>query len=78
MGDGCGLLFVEIESYLGEVFDFYFKGVGLIFYFWMGDGWVVLCLIICEYLCSEVMVGLGIVIIWVLVMMSSDMLVYRE
>lgn len=34
------------------------------------DGWVVLCLLICEFLCSEVMYYLGVLIMCVLLLVG--------
>lgn len=78
LGDGCGLLFGEVINQVGEYWDLYFKGVGQIFYLWMGDGCVVLCLLICEFFVFEVFLVLGIFSSWVFCVIGLSMLVWCE
>lgn len=78
LGDGRGLLMVQVIDKDGELTDLHLKGAGLTPYSRMGDGRAVLRSTIREYLCGHAMNRLGIRSSSSLGFITSDTPVRRE
>jgi len=78
LGDGRAILLGEVRNSAGEYWDVQLKGAGPTPYSRNSDGRAVLRSSIREYLCSEVMHGLGIPTTRALCIVGSDEEVYRE
>ena len=78
LGDGRALLLGQVENENKELWDIQLKGSGKTAYSRFGDGRAVLRSCIREYLCSEILFGLGVPTTRALCIAHTNEIVFRE